>query len=112
MDAVLAGAGLAVLPTWLIQQHLDSGRLRRVLTEFEAARTPVYAVFPRSGLPSNKVCAFVDFLAERYRHHGILTPRNVIPPTMQSNSVAKSDASREATAISPLNSPTLPSVPR
>ena len=45
LDAVLAGAGLAVLPTWLIREPLQDGRLQRVLTEFEAARTPVYAVF-------------------------------------------------------------------
>src|SRR6185437_3237083 len=32
VDAVLAGDGLAVLPTWLIQQELEAGSLRRVLT--------------------------------------------------------------------------------
>jgi len=74
MDAVLAGAGLAVLPTWLIKGHLDSGRLQRVLTNFEAPRTPVYAVFPRRGPPPHKVRAFVDFLADRYRGEGILAP--------------------------------------
>ena len=74
MDAVLAGAGLAVLPTWLIRTHLDSGALQRVLTEFEAPRTPVYAVFPHKGPPPNKVRAFVDFLAERYRREGVLAP--------------------------------------
>jgi DNA-binding transcriptional LysR family regulator len=74
LDAVLAGAGLAVLPTWLIKQELEDGRLRRVLAEFEAARTPVYAVFPRPGPPPNKVRAFVEFLAERYDREGILSP--------------------------------------
>jgi DNA-binding transcriptional LysR family regulator len=76
MDAVCAGAGLAVLPTWLIKQQLESGELQRVLSEFEAARTPVYAVFPRRGPPPNKVRAFVDFLAERYRQQEILAPEN------------------------------------
>jgi DNA-binding transcriptional LysR family regulator len=72
MDAVLAGAGLAVLPTWLIREHLQDGRLQRVLTEFEAPRTPVYAIFPRQGVPPNKVRALVEFLAERYRERQIL----------------------------------------
>ena len=71
-DAVLAGAGLAVLPTWLIKAALESGRLRRVLVEFEAPRTPVYAVFPARGAPPNKVRAFVDFIGERYRDQGVL----------------------------------------
>lgn len=74
LDAVLAGAGLAVLPTWLIKKELDDGRLTRVLSEYEAARTPVYAVFPRPGPPPNKVRAFVDFLAERYDREGVLAP--------------------------------------
>jgi DNA-binding transcriptional LysR family regulator len=78
MDAVLAGAGLAVLPTWLIKKQLDSGHLQRVLTEFEAPRTPVYAVFPRRGPPPDKVRAFVDFLAERYRQQAILAPEKSI----------------------------------
>ena len=73
MDAVLSGTGIAVLPTWLITPHLESGRLQRVLTDYEAQRTPVYAVFPRRGPPPDKVRIFVDFLAERYRKDGILT---------------------------------------
>ena len=76
LDAVLAGAGLAVLPTWLIKAPLENGRLQRVLTQFEGPRTPVYAVFPRRGPAPNKVRTFVDFLAERYRQEAILTPRN------------------------------------
>lgn len=72
IDAVLAGAGLAVLPTWLVKTELDCGRLQRVLTEFEAPRTPVYAVFPTRGAPPSKVRVFVEFLAERYRERSIL----------------------------------------
>ena len=72
MDAVLAGAGLAVLPTWLVQRQLDSGALQRVLGQFEAPRIPVYAVFPAHGPPPKKVRVFVDFLSEHYREQGIL----------------------------------------
>jgi DNA-binding transcriptional LysR family regulator len=73
LDAVLAGAGLAVLPTWLIREALDNGSLQRVLTEFEAPRTPVYAVFPSRGPPPNKVRLFVEFLGQRYRERGLLS---------------------------------------
>ena len=74
LEAVLAGAGMALLPTWLIQDELRDGLVQRVLGEFEAPRTPVYAVFPRRGPPPGKVRTFVDFLAERYHHDGILAP--------------------------------------
>jgi DNA-binding transcriptional LysR family regulator len=72
VDAALAGAGLAMLPTWLIREPLQDGRLHRVLTEFEAPRTPVYAVFPNRGAQPNKVRALVEFLAERYRDRDVL----------------------------------------
>jgi DNA-binding transcriptional LysR family regulator len=78
LDAVLAGAGLAMLPTWLIREQLQDGRLQRVLTEFEAPRTPVYAVFPRSGVPPNKVRALVEFLADRYRERDVLAAESHI----------------------------------
>ena len=38
LDAVFAGAGLAVLPTWLVREALQKGSLRRVLTEFEGPK--------------------------------------------------------------------------
>jgi DNA-binding transcriptional LysR family regulator len=79
VDAVLAGTGLAVLPTWLIGTHLSSGRLCRVLAEFEAPRTPVYAVFPTRGPPPSKVRTFVDFLAESYRENAILAADAAVP---------------------------------
>jgi DNA-binding transcriptional LysR family regulator len=77
VDAVLAGAGLAVLPTWLIRDALGAGRLQRVLTEFEAPRTPVYAILPTHGPPPRKVRAFIEFLAERYRERGILSAERI-----------------------------------
>jgi DNA-binding transcriptional LysR family regulator len=73
VDAVLAGAGLAVLPTWLVREYIETGRMQRVLTEFEAPRTPVYAVLPTRGPPPKKVSALIDFLAERYERHQVLT---------------------------------------
>jgi DNA-binding transcriptional LysR family regulator len=78
LDAVLAGAGLAVLPTWLIREPLQDARLQRVLTEFEAPRTPVYAVFARTGVPPNKVRALVEFLADRYRERDVLAAESHI----------------------------------
>ena len=73
VDAALAGAGLAVLPMWLVRDELERGRLQRVLTEFERPRTPVHAVLPTKGAPPNKVRAFVDFLSAHYGEKGVLS---------------------------------------
>jgi DNA-binding transcriptional LysR family regulator len=73
VDAALAGAGLAVLPMWLVRDELETGRLQRVLAEFERPRTPVHAVLPTKGAPPNKVRAFVDFLSAHYAEKGVLS---------------------------------------
>lgn len=61
-EAVLAGSGLALLPTWVIQDALDDGRLETVLKAFEPAGTAVHALYPRQTRATARVRAFVDFL--------------------------------------------------
>jgi len=78
VDAVLAGAGLAILPTWLVQKWIDNGHMQRVLAQYEPSRTPVHAIFPTQGAPSNKVRSFVDFLAERYRDKRVLAAEQFV----------------------------------
>ncbi|MES2245909.1 MAG: LysR family transcriptional regulator [Pseudomonadota bacterium] len=64
-DAVLAGFGLSLMPRIYVEQELAAGRLEAVLEDWEADRTPVYAVYPSRHLAA-KTRAFVDFLVERF----------------------------------------------
>lgn len=64
-DALLAGFGLSLIPRIYVEKELASGRLEAVLQEWEADRTPVYAVYPSRHLAA-KTRAFVDFLVERF----------------------------------------------
>ncbi len=66
LEAVRAGLGLAVLPTFMIHGDLRSGRLVTVLEAFEATDFAIHAVWPHHRHLSPKVRAFVDFLAERF----------------------------------------------
>lgn len=66
-QAALAGAGIALLPRWVVAGDLASGALRPVLEEFEHMELAVYAVRPQSRLVPAKVTAFLDFLAVRFR---------------------------------------------
>jgi DNA-binding transcriptional LysR family regulator len=77
LDAVLTGAGLAVLPMWLVRHMVGEGRLTRVLGGFERPRTPVHAVLPNRGPPPSKVRAFIEFLSARYKELGILSPEGL-----------------------------------
>jgi DNA-binding transcriptional LysR family regulator len=63
--AVLAGVGIARLPESAVREDLASGKLLRVLPQWNSPQGIVHVVFPsrRGMLPA--VRAFIDFLAER-----------------------------------------------
>jgi DNA-binding transcriptional LysR family regulator len=72
-EAALAGLGLILMPTWLIGGDLTQGRLKPMLTEWQAnvGRQPsaahqeggIYAVYRRA---SGKVQAFTEFLTRKF----------------------------------------------
>jgi DNA-binding transcriptional LysR family regulator len=64
-SGALAGLGIALLPESVVRADLDSGRLERVLPEWNIPLGIVHVVFPsrRGMLPA--VRALIDFLAER-----------------------------------------------
>jgi DNA-binding transcriptional LysR family regulator len=59
----LEGEGIVRVPIYIVDADLAAGRLVRVLADYEAAATPVSAVYPHSRFLSAKVRSFVDFLA-------------------------------------------------
>ena len=64
--SVLTGMGVAILPTFIVGQDIQNGRLRAVLSDFLATNSWVYAVYPHNRHLSAKVRTFVDFLAARF----------------------------------------------
>ena len=75
-EAALAGLGLILMPTWLIGRDLTEGRLRQVLTEWQAdvgrqSAAPrqeggIYALYLADRRGSAKVHAFTEFLVGRF----------------------------------------------
>lgn len=62
--AVLAGTGLSVLPDYLVDADLASGRLLHVLPAWRLPSGGVHAVFPTTRFRPRKVSAFVELLAD------------------------------------------------
>jgi DNA-binding transcriptional LysR family regulator len=64
--AALAGIGVARLSKYLVNDDLRSGRLVRVLPDYESADSDIFALYAdrRNLLP--RIRAFVDFLAARF----------------------------------------------
>lgn len=66
-EAVLAGHGIAVGPLWLYFDDLQSGRLRRVLADFESAPLPAHALMPPGHQTPERVRVFLEALQHAFR---------------------------------------------
>jgi DNA-binding transcriptional LysR family regulator len=60
--AAVAGLGIALLPIFRCVEDLRGHRLERVLRDWNAAPTPIQAVYPSTRHLSPKVKAFVEHL--------------------------------------------------
>lgn len=61
-EAALAGAGLVMLPSFMVGRDLQAGTLVPVLSEFLVQDIAIYAVYPANRHLSPKVRTFVEFL--------------------------------------------------
>ena len=68
--AALGGSGIILMPTWLVGRDIAAGRLRALLTDWEAGPggpgAAIHAVYLPNRRGSKKVRAFTDFLAARF----------------------------------------------
>ncbi len=62
--AVLAGAGVAVIPDYLIGADLEAGRLRHLLPDWRLPEGGIHAVFPSARFRPGIVRALVDLLSQ------------------------------------------------
>jgi DNA-binding transcriptional LysR family regulator len=65
-QAALAGAGVALLPTYIVGEDLQRGLLEAALPDFAASDSAVYAVYSSNRHVAAKVREFVDFLVARF----------------------------------------------
>ncbi|RWM90224.1 MAG: hypothetical protein EOR84_22305 [Mesorhizobium sp.] len=62
LAAVRAGAGLSVLPDFLVREELAAGRLVQVLPEWRLPSGGIYTVYPAARFRPPKVTGFVEML--------------------------------------------------
>jgi DNA-binding transcriptional LysR family regulator len=65
--AVVGGFGITRLLSYQVAEHLRVGRLKTVLTEYEAAPLPVHVVHREGRHAPQRVRAFIDLAVERLR---------------------------------------------
>jgi DNA-binding transcriptional LysR family regulator len=63
LDAVLAGAGICLLPQWLVARDLRDRRLKQVLADWQTPTTTAWAVCRTESRSAARIRAFVDAMS-------------------------------------------------
>lgn len=79
-EAALAGLGIALGPSWLFEDGLKSGRLKRVLTGFEASPVPVHILYAAGRLLPRRAMVFMDYIAEAFATRPALNVAGRVEP--------------------------------
>lgn len=66
LQGVLAGAGIGLLPTYLVGEHLRSGQLVRLLAAWQPETLGIHALYLSRSHQPRLLRAMLDFLAERF----------------------------------------------
>ena len=61
----LHGAGVALLPDWLVQPEIDAGRLCHLLPDHRFPPQGIFALYPNTRHVPEKVRQFIDFLQKQ-----------------------------------------------
>jgi DNA-binding transcriptional LysR family regulator len=70
LDPLRAGAGIALLPAFVVGPDIEAGRLRQILQKFSVNKHDLYVVYPQNRHLSPKVRVFVDLIAEWFQDGG------------------------------------------
>lgn len=68
LKSAIDGLGIAKLPQFIAQEHINNGALRAVLSDFYTNDVPIYAIFNQSRIIPPKTHAFIQFLLEVHKN--------------------------------------------
>ena len=74
LHAVRAGMGIGFLPQWLVDEDLVSGRLERVLPQWNALTVTLYAIYTSRRYLAPKVRSFIDWVVGELGRPSAVTP--------------------------------------
>jgi len=61
-EAALAGMGIAVVPIWLVDEYLDRGDLKIILSGYKPVPIAIHAAYPDRHYVPSKVRYFIEHI--------------------------------------------------
>lgn len=65
-EAVIAGAGIAVTPLWLVKDYLNKGSLNILLPNYQPTPLEIHALYPERQFVTTRVRFFIDYLVKMF----------------------------------------------
>ncbi len=75
IDAAVTGAGITRALSYMVAGHIQAGRLRVILEDYEIEPIPIHVVYREGRRAPARVRAFVDFAVARLRADATLGPK-------------------------------------
>jgi len=72
VEYAAAGAGVVMMPEWVMSEHLQSGRLVRLLPEWSPPSIPLHIVYTASAAVPLRVRLLTDFIRRNIRSRNLL----------------------------------------
>ncbi len=79
LAAALSGMGIAYLPAFLFEPHVEAGRLIKVLPECRTEEVPISVLYPSKRYLPAKVRAFVDALVDAAKDGDDIASKDLLP---------------------------------
>ena len=70
-EAVLHDMGISALPLYMVQEHINSGKLVHILPQVVFPSRTIHIVYPENRYLSAKSRAFIDFMVEHFAQHAL-----------------------------------------
>ncbi len=74
VDLAVSGLGLALMPSWLMRDHLEAGRLQTLLPGWKPPSLPLSVVYAKSPYLPVRTSCFTEFLRREVRRRRLLPP--------------------------------------
>jgi DNA-binding transcriptional LysR family regulator len=62
-QAAAAGDGIAIIPSWLIEEDVRDGKMVRLLKDYYLPPIPVTVIYPQTRFLSRRARSFIDYIA-------------------------------------------------
>ena len=72
VEFAASGAGIVLMPEWVMADHLSKGSLVRLLNDWKPPSIPLYIVYARGATTPLRTRLLVDFIRRSVRSSGVL----------------------------------------